>query len=64
MRLPLRPSTLLGRRPQSLEGHIRAALVTPDLRHAGTFQASFLVVAALPHPKNNLGFLQARRRRG
>ena len=39
----------------------RAALLTPDLRHAGTFQASFLVVAALPHPKNNLGFLQRAR---
>lgn len=40
---------------------IRAALVTPDLRHAGTFQATFLVVAALPHPANNLGFLQRQR---
>jgi len=29
---------------QALEGIIRAALVTPDLRHAGAFHATFLVV--------------------
>jgi hypothetical protein len=46
---------------QALEGSISAALVTPDLRHAGTFRASFLVVAALPHPANNLGNLQRSR---
>lgn len=31
---------------QVLEGTIRAALVTPDLRHAGAFHATFLVVRA------------------
>lgn len=46
---------------QALEGSISAALVTPDLRHAGTFRASFLVVSALPHPANNLGNLQRTR---
>jgi hypothetical protein len=46
---------------QALEGNISAALVTPDLRHAGTFRASFLVVAALPHPSNHLGNLQRAR---
>lgn len=46
---------------QALEGSISAALVTPDLRHAGTFRASFLVVSALPHPANNLGNLQRMR---
>ena len=46
---------------QALEGNISAALVTPDLRHAGTFRASFLVVAALPHPGNHLGNLQRAR---
>ena len=45
----------------ALEGSISAALVTPDLRHAGTFRAAFLVVAALPHPANNLGYLQRAR---
>ncbi|KAL4420635.1 hypothetical protein ABPG75_010291 [Micractinium tetrahymenae] len=50
------PATL-----QALEGSISAALVTPDLRHAGTFRASFLVVSALAHPANNLGNLQRTR---
>lgn len=46
---------------QALEGSIHAALLTPDLRHAGTFRASFLVVAALQHPANSLGNLQRSR---
>ncbi|PRW21071.1 glycerophosphodiesterase GDE1 isoform A [Chlorella sorokiniana] len=46
---------------QALEGTIRAALVTPDLRHAGAFHATFLVVSHLPHPANNLGNLQRTR---
>ncbi len=35
---------------QVLEGTIRAALVTPDLRHAGAFHATFLVVGGAAGP--------------
>jgi hypothetical protein len=44
-----------------LEGLVRAGLVTPDLRPAGTFHAAFLVVTALDHPANTLGSLQRSR---
>eukprot|EP00887_Chlorella_sp_A99_P007166 scaffold2.g7166.t1 len=45
----------------SLEGVISATLMTPELEHAGTFRAAFLVVTALGHPANHLGDLQRSR---
>ncbi|GMH39919.1 hypothetical protein BSKO_07823 [Bryopsis sp. KO-2023] len=46
---------------QALEGPILSALMTPDLKSAGWFEASFLVVVACEHPNN--GFKSLHRKR-
>ena len=46
---------------QQREGTVNVALLTPQLQHAGTFRASFLVISEFPHPRNNLGNLQRKR---
>lgn len=45
----------------ALEGSILSALMTPDLRSAGWFQASFLVVVACEHEHNSFKSLHRKR---